>query len=268
MSPGLHGFLFGVYPYICLTVFLLGSLIRFDRDQYTWKSDSSQLLRAGSLRWGSNLFHLGILFLMAGHTVGMLTPHFLYEPFISAGTKQLVAMISGGLFGLLGFAGVSLLLHRRLSDERIRATSKTSDIVLLMLLWVQFALGLATIPLSAHHLDGGMMMKLAEWAQRIVTFRSGGVELLADAGWVFKAHMFLGMTIFLIFPFTRLVHVWSGFGTIVYAFRPYQMVRSRRLNVPHGHLAPSRHIGAGTHAAPQAATSRNAPVSPAREAKA
>lgn len=267
-APWLDTVLFGYYPYICLSVFLLGSLIRFDRDQYTWKSDSSQLLRAGSLRWGSNLFHLGILFLMAGHTVGMLTPHFLYEPFISAGAKQLVAMVSGGLFGLLGFAGVSLLLHRRLSDERIRATSKTSDIVLLMLLWVQFALGLATIPLSAHHLDGGMMMKLAEWAQRVVTFRSGGVELLADASWVFKAHMFLGMTIFLVFPFTRLVHVWSGFGTIAYAFRPYQMVRSRRLNLPQGHLAPSRHIGAAAPVASQTAASRNAPVASAREAKA
>ena len=68
----LNQFLFGVYPYICLTVFLLGSLIRFDRDQYTWKSDSSELLRRGSLRWGSNLFHVGILFLLFGHTFGML----------------------------------------------------------------------------------------------------------------------------------------------------------------------------------------------------
>ena len=232
----LDNFLFGYYPYICLTVFLLGSLLRFDRDQYTWKSDSSQLLRAGQLRWGSNLFHVGILFLFFGHSVGMLTPHFVYEPFMTAGAKQLLAMISGGIFGLFGFIGVSLLLHRRLSDARIRATSKTSDIVLLWLLWLQFALGLATIPLSAQHLDGGMMMKLAEWAQRIVTFRSGAPELLAEAGFIFKAHMFLGMSIFLIFPFTRLVHVWSGFGTLAYVLRPYQVVRARRLNLPAGHL--------------------------------
>ncbi|MEK8031502.1 respiratory nitrate reductase subunit gamma [Ideonella sp. DXS29W] len=267
-SLWLDTLLFGYYPYICLSVFLLGSLIRFDRDQYTWKSDSSQLLRAGSLRWGSNLFHLGILFLMAGHTVGMLTPHFLYEPLISAGAKQLVAMVSGGLFGLLGFAGVSLLLHRRLSDERIRATSKTSDIVLLMLLWVQFALGLATIPLSAHHLDGGMMMKLAEWAQRVVTFRSGGIELLADASWVFKTHMALGMTIFLIFPFTRLVHVWSGFGTLAYAIRPYQMVRSRRLNVPHGHLSPQHGLNAASPAPLPTSAPRSVPAPTTREAQA
>lgn len=228
----LNQFLFGYYPYIALAVFLVGSLIRFDREQYTWKSDSSQLLRHGQLRWGSNLFHIGVLFLFFGHTVGMLTPHFVYEPFMGAGAKQLMAMISGGIAGVLGFIGVTLLLHRRLSDPRIRINSRTSDIVLLVLLWVQLALGLATIPLSAQHMDGSMMMKLAEWAQRIVTFRTDAVELLAEAGWVFKAHMFLGMTMFLIFPFTRLVHVWSGFGTLAYIVRPYQVVRTRRALQP------------------------------------
>ena len=227
-------FLFGLYPYIALTIFLLGSLIRFDRDQYTWKSDSSELLKRGQLRWGSNLFHIGVLFLFFGHFFGMLTPHFVYEPFIGAGDKQLMAMVSGGIAGLLGFIGVTLLLHRRLFEPRIRVNSKSSDILLLVLLWLQLALGLATIPLSAQHLDGSMMLRLAEWAQRIVTFRSGAAELLAGAGWIFKAHMFLGMSIFLIFPFTRLVHVWSGFGTVAYLVRPYQVVRSRRLNVPAG----------------------------------
>ena len=227
----LHNFVFGLYPYIALSIFLLGSLIRFDRDQYSWKSDSSQLLRKGQLRWGSNLFHIGVLFLFFGHSVGMLTPHFMYETFLSAGAKQVLAMVSGGIFGVLGFIGVSILLHRRLGDPRIRATSKTSDIVLLWLLWLQFALGLATIPLSAQHLDGSVMMLLAEWAQRIVTFRGGAAELLVSTSWVFKAHMFLGMSIFLIFPFTRLVHVWSGFGTLAYVARPYQVVRSRRVGM-------------------------------------
>ena len=236
----LDTFLFGLYPYICLTVFLLGSLIRFDRDQYTWKSDSSQLLRVGQLKLGSNLFHIGVLFLFFGHLFGMLTPHFLYESFISAGTKQLLAMTAGGIAGTLGFVGVSLLLHRRLTEPRIRINSKTSDIVLLVLLWLQLALGLVTLPLSAQHLDGSMMMILAEWAQRIVTFRAGAPELLAEVSWVFKAHMVLGMSIFFIFPFTRLVHVWSGFGAAAYLIRPYQVVRSRRLNVPVGHNQPRR----------------------------
>src|SRR4029078_3355545 len=94
--------LFGLYPYVALAVFFLGSLVRFDREQYTWKSDSSQLLRAGQLRWGSNLFHVGILFLFFGHTGGLLPPHFVYEPFVSPGSKQLMAMVSGGIAGLLG----------------------------------------------------------------------------------------------------------------------------------------------------------------------
>jgi nitrate reductase gamma subunit len=220
-------FLFGIYPYIALTIFLLGSLIRFDREQYTWKSDSSQLLKRGQLRLGSNLFHIGVLFLFFGHFVGMLTPHFLYEPFMSSGAKQILAMVSGGIAGVLAFIGISLLLHRRLTEPRIRATTKSGDLLILLLLWLQLALGLATIPLSAQHLDGSMMVRLAEWAQRIVTFRGGAVELLADAGWIFKTHLFLGMTIFLVFPFTRLVHVWSGFAATTYAGRAWQLVRPR-----------------------------------------
>ena len=71
----LNNMLFGIYPYIALSIFFLGSLIRFDREQYTWKSDSSQLLRARQLRWGSTLFHIGVLFLFFGHLAGLLTPH-------------------------------------------------------------------------------------------------------------------------------------------------------------------------------------------------
>jgi nitrate reductase gamma subunit len=144
----------------------------------------------------------------------------------------------------LGFIGVTVLLHRRLTEPRIRINSKTSDIVLLVLLWLQLALGLATIPLSGQHMDGGMMMNLAGWAQHIVTFQPGATELLAEAGWLFKMHMFLGMSIFFIFPFTRLVHVWSGFGAAAYLTRPYQVVRARRMNVPAGQNQPRR-PGAG-----------------------
>ena len=120
----LHSFFFNVYPCICLAVFLMGSLARFDRDQYTWKSDSSQLLRAGQLRWGSNLFHIGIL-----------------------------------------------------------------------------------------------------------TFRPDDT-LLYGLNWPYKIHLVLGMTIFLLFQFSRLVHVWSGFATLACVFRAKQVVRSRRLDQP------------------------------------
>ncbi|MGI9217646.1 MAG: respiratory nitrate reductase subunit gamma [Hydrogenophaga sp.] len=230
MNTLLHNFLFNVYPYICLAVFLMGSLARFDRDQYTWKSDSSQLLRKGQLRWGSNLFHIGILFLFGGHTVGLLTPHFMYEPFITAEQKQLVAVTAGGIAGFICFIGLSLLLHRRIFDDRIRLTSHRTDLFILIILWVQLVLGLITLPYSFGHKDAGVMLALADWAQRIVTLRPDAAGLVT-LDWPYKVHLVLGMTIFLLFPFSRLVHVWSGFGTLAYVLRPYQVVRSRRVGL-------------------------------------
>jgi len=226
----LHNFLFEVFPYICLSVFLMGSLARFDRDQYTWKSDSSQLLRKGQLRCGSNLFHIGILFLFFGHTVGLLTPHFVYEPFITAGQKQMVAVVAGGIAGVICFIGLSLLLHRRIFDDRIRLTSHRTDLGILIILWVQLVLGIVTLPFSYGHSDGQAMLQLSAWAQGIVTFRPDA-GLLAGLDWVYLVHLVLGMTIFLLFPFSRLVHVWSGFGTLAYVLRPYQVVRSRSIGL-------------------------------------
>jgi len=240
----LHNFFFSIYPYICLAVFLMGSLARFDRDQYTWKSDSSQLLRKGSLKWGSNLFHIGILFLFFGHLAGLLTPHFVYEHFISVENKQLVAVYSGGTAGFICFIGLTLLLHRRLFDPRIRLTSHRTDIAILVILWVQLVLGMITLPFSLTHSDGSAMVALGEWAQRLVTFRDGGAELLVNLDWPYKIHLVLGMTIFFLFPFSRLVHVWSGFGSLAYLVRPYQVVRARRLNVPAGQNQP-RQPGSG-----------------------
>ena len=234
----LHNFFFNVYPYICLAVFLMGSLARFDRDQYTWKSDSSQMLRTGTLRWGSNLFHVGILFLFFGHTIGLLTPHGVYEPFISAANKQLLAITAGGIAGFVCFIGLTLLIYRRIDDPRIRLTSHRTDLAILIILWVQLTLGLITLPYSLSHADGRIMLVLSDWAQRVVTFRVGGAEGLLELAWPYKIHLVLGMTIFLLFPFSRLVHVWSGFASLAYLFRPPQLVRSRRLNLPDGFNSP------------------------------
>jgi nitrate reductase gamma subunit len=234
----LHAFFFSAYPYICMVVFLVGSLARFDRDQYTWKSDSSQMLRTGTLRWGSNLFHVSILFLFVGHTVGLLTPHWVYERFISPEQKQLVAIIAGGVAGVVCFIGLSLLIHRRIFDPRIRLTSHRTDLAILIILWVQLTLGLITLPYSFSHSDGSVMLVLSDWAQRVFTFRVGAAEGLIALDWPYKVHLVLGMTIFLLFPFSRLVHVWSGFATVAYLFRPKQLVRSRQLNVPAGHNQP------------------------------
>ncbi|HVO88335.1 MAG TPA: respiratory nitrate reductase subunit gamma [Casimicrobiaceae bacterium] len=227
-SGYLHQFAFGLYPYLALAVFFLGSLVRFDREQYTWKSDSSQLLRRAQLRWGSNLFHIGILGIFFGHLVGLLTPVSVWHAIgLSAPAKQMVAMVAGGVAGVICLAGLLLLMQRRLTDARVRANSRPMDIVVLVLLLAQLLLGLYSITVSAQHRDGGEMLKLMTYVQSIVTFRGGAADVVNEVDWVFRAHLLLGFTIFLVFPFTRLVHIWSGFATLYYVVRPYQVVRSR-----------------------------------------
>lgn len=228
MSAIINNALFGWYPYFCLTVFLLGSLLRFDREQYTWKTGSSQLLRRRQLRWGSNLFHVGILVIFGGHLVGLLTPIRLFDLLgVSHGFKQGLAIAVGGLAGIACFAGITLLAHRRLFDARIRATSSFGDTAILLLLWLQLTLGLATIFVSLGHMDGHEMVKFMSWAQGILTLQPSAAAHVAEVHPIFKAHLLLGMTIFLVFPFTRLVHVWSA--PVWYLGRPgYQIVRTRR----------------------------------------
>jgi nitrate reductase gamma subunit len=220
--------LFGIYPYICLAVFLVGSWLRYDREPYSWRSESSQLLRRGHLRVASNLFHIGILGIFFGHLVGLLTPVAVWHALgIDAPTKQLIAVLAGGAAGLICFVGLAMLIHRRLTEPRIRATTKTMDFVVLFLLLAQLVLGLVSILFSLQHMDGGEMIKLMTWAQHIVTFRADAATYVADVALVFKLHLLLGMTLFLVFPFSRLVHIWSGLATVRYLVRPHQIVRAR-----------------------------------------
>lgn len=218
-------FFFQIYPYIALAVFAIGCWARFDHDPYSWRTGSSQLLSGKWMRLGSNWFHLGVLAILGGHFVGLLTPHSVYEHFITAPQKQLLAMVAGGIFGVVCFIGLTILLLRRLFNPRIRATGTGRDLLVLVLLYAQLLLGLASIVVSRGHMDGAQMVKLAEWAQHIVTFRLGAADFIADAHWIFKAHITLGLTLVLITPFTRLVHVWSV--PVSYLRRPYQVVRKR-----------------------------------------
>lgn len=225
MSDFYYSFFFSTYTYICLTIFALGTIIRYDREQYSWRASSSQLLADKGLRIGNIMFHIGVIFIFFGHLVGLLTPHAVYEQFITAEQKQLVAIVAGGIAGTIGFIGLTILVFRRMFVERIRATSTTSDIVIVLLFWVQITLGMITIPFSLSHHDAGVMIQLSEWAQHIVTFRSGAAEFIKGTDWPFQMHLILGQTIFLLFPFTRLVHILSV--PVKYIGRPYQIVRSR-----------------------------------------
>jgi nitrate reductase gamma subunit len=233
MRDAIFHILFVWYPYVCLSAFIFGSLIRFDRDPYTWKAHSSQLLRKRQLTWGSNLFHFGILFLFLGHTVGLLTPKAIYTLFVTPEQKQLLAIVAGGIAGSVCFIGLSLLLHRRLFDSRIRQTSTYMDLAVLSILWIQLCLGLITLPFSLAHTDGSVMIQLSHWAQGILTVQPVDAKTLQGLDWPYLAHLVLGMTIFLIFPFSRLVHIWSA-PVWYLGRRGYQVVRTRERLGPVG----------------------------------
>jgi len=222
----LNNLLFGVYPYIAIIVCVVASWIRFDREQYTWKADSSQMLNGKGFRAASNMFHIGVIFVLCGHFVGLLTPESIYHHFISSADKQMLAMVSGGFFGFICLIGLLMLIKRRLTDDRVRANSKTSDIVILLMLLVQLVLGLISIFISMDHLDGSVMIQLGNWAQSIVTFQGmAAAASIESVHLVYKLHILLGMTMILMFPFTRLVHIISV--PVWYLGRRYQVVRGR-----------------------------------------
>lgn len=221
--------LFGVYPYIALAVMIIGTWARYDREQYTWKTGSSQMLNDSGMRVASNLFHIGVLFIIFGHFVGLLTPESVYHYVISTPNKQLLAIVSGGFFGILAFIGLTMLIKRRFTDARVRKSSNPSDLLVLLLLYAQLILGLLSIFVSATHMDGSVMVLLANWAQGIATFQpTWAAQNIAGVHIIYKLHVFLGMTLFVVFPFTRLVHIASGFAApIKYLTRNYQIVRSK-----------------------------------------
>lgn len=229
MADYFNHLLFGIYPYIALAVLALGSIIRFDREPYSWRASSSQLLRRKQLIWGSVLFHVGVLIVFFGHLVGLLIPIWVFEMLhIKHEWKQLLAVVVGGIAGAFSFVGATMLLHRRLFDARIRENSSFADTGIIALLWAQLALGLMTIPVSLGHLDGKEMVKFMAWANGIFTFNQEASSYLVGTSPIFRLHIFMGLTIFLLFPFTRLVHMLSA--PVRYLWRPgYQVVRSRKL---------------------------------------
>ena len=218
---------FGIYPYIALAIFFIASWVRYDREQYTWKAGSSQLLESKMLKRGSKPFHIGIIMVLMGHFFGLLTPVEIWQLLgIHAETKQLIAMGLGGIFGLLCFYGMTILIIRRLTNARVRAASSVMDILVLLMLYLQLTLGLCSIFVSAHHLNGEEMLKLMSWAQNMVTLHSAAAaQAIAQVHWIYKLHVFFGMTLFVVFPFSRLVHIFSL--PLKYLGRNYQIVRKK-----------------------------------------
>ncbi|EYD72879.1 Respiratory nitrate reductase gamma chain [Rubellimicrobium mesophilum DSM 19309] len=144
---------------------------------------------------------------------------------ISHGFKQIVAVVVGGLAGIAAWVGATLLLHRRLLDPRIRRSSSIGDILVLILIWLQLTMGIGTTYWTMQHLNGEEMIRFMGWANALITFDPSAPALLSEAALIYKLHIVLGLTLFLITPFTRLVHIWSA--PLGYMIRPgYQIVRS------------------------------------------
>jgi nitrate reductase gamma subunit len=228
MNEFINQLAFGWYPYLAVTVLVVGSIFRFDANQFGWRSQSSQFLRKRQMVIGSNLFHMGILVLLMGHFVGLLTPINVFDALgVSHSFKQTTALVVGGIAGVAAYVGCTLLLHRRLFDARIRKSSSLGDILVLVLLWLQLTLGILTTFWTIKHLDGSEMVKFMSWANGILTLDPAAPQRLSEVALVYKLHIILGLTLFLITPFTRLVHIWSA--PLGFLIRPgYQIVRSRR----------------------------------------
>lgn len=239
MNDFINQLAFGWYPYLAVTVLVVGSILRFDASQFSWRSQSSQFLRRRQMMVGSNLFHMGILILLFGHFVGLLTPVTVIDRLgIGHAFKQTAALVVGGIAGVIAYAGCTLLLHRRLFDPRIRRSSSWGDIGVLVLIWCQLTLGILTTFWTMQHMDGSEMLRFMSWANGILTLNPGAPREIADVALVYKLHIILGLTLFLITPFTRLVHIWSA--PIWFLFRPgYQIVRSR-MALRHRYISPTR----------------------------
>lgn len=243
MLDNIDYFIFGIMPYIALTVLIVGSVIRYDRDPFTWKSSSSQLLRRKQLMWGSILFHVGIITVFFGHLIGLFTPIWILDSLgIPYALKQWMAVLLGGVAGIAALIGATMLLHRRLVDPRIRVTSSFADIGILALIWLQLFIGLGTIFLTLQHMDGSEMVRFMTWSQSVILLKLNAWAMVVDVHWLYKAHIFLGLLITILFPFTRLVHMISGFAApIRFLLRPgYQLVRSRRQKTLGPHKPASR----------------------------
>lgn len=203
-------FTWGVFPYICLAVMIVGTLYRYQTDQLGWGSRSSEILEKKLLTSGSMLFHVGILFVFAGHVAGLLVPLAFYNALgISSELYHGAAIALGGLAGLVALAGLSILLYRRIANTRVRKNSDVSDYVSDGLLWLVIFLGLAfTLGYGIVHGPYEYRATVGPWIRSVLTLQPD-TGLMAGVPLLLQVHIALAFALFGISPFTRLVHVYS-----------------------------------------------------------
>ncbi|WP_374016129.1 respiratory nitrate reductase subunit gamma [Paenibacillus thiaminolyticus] len=220
-------FFWVIYPYIILIIFLVGLYYRYQTDQFGWTAKSSEVLEKKKLRWGSNLFHAGIMLVLFGHIGGLLIPKSWLESIgISDHLYHTVAIVLGSAAGLMTLVGCIILLLRRLTDPRIRRTSSFGDMLSIILLTLIVVVGMGATLFNATSRSGfDYRETIAPWIRGVLTFTPDG-SLMKGVPFLFKCHIILGLGLFGVFPFTRLVHMLSM--PIKYLKRSYVLYRRRR----------------------------------------
>ncbi|MEU3979307.1 respiratory nitrate reductase subunit gamma [Streptomyces sp. NPDC026672] len=218
-------------PYVCLAVFVVGHVWRYRQDQFGWTSRTSQLLEHRWLRWGNPLFHLGAFMVIGGHVVGLAVPASWTERAgISEHQYHTTAVWAGSVAGLTMVVGLAMLCARRLLSPRIRLGTDRSDKVLFPLLSLTVLLGIAAT--AAHNVFGGgydYRATVSVWFRSVLTFQPQP-EAVSGAPLLFQLHALSACLLFAVWPFTRLVHVWSA--PIGYLARPYLVYRRRAATRP------------------------------------
>ncbi len=204
-------FLWGVYPYIALLVMIVGTIYRYNANQLSWTSKSSELLEKRLLTIGSMLFHVGILLVFVGHFLGLLIPMQVYTTLgISSEVYHAGAIIGGGAAGLAAFAGISILLYRRIANARVRRTSDVSDYVADGLLWLVVLLGLiATLGYSLFNGPYEYRASVGPWVRSVLALNPRA-DLMTSVPLLFQIHIAASLLLIAISPFTRLIHAYSA----------------------------------------------------------
>jgi len=196
-------------PYIALTSFVVGHVWRYRRDGYTWTARSTQLLERRLLLVGSVAFHLGILGVIGGHVLGILGPESWTNAIgISEHFYHWLAIVAGGAAGLLLSLGALVLVYRRLKIDRIRATTLPSDWVLYPILLATILLGMLCTIIGGVLDEYNYRETVSPWFRSVFTF-DPKASLMLEAPFVYQAHVTVAWLLFAIWPYTRLVHVWS-----------------------------------------------------------
>lgn len=222
-----------VLPYVAWAFFILGHIWRYRYDKFGWTTRSSQLYEDRLLRWGSPLFHFGILAVFLGHVMGLAVPKSWTDAVgVSEELYHFVAVAIGGIAGFSTIVGAALLIYRRRTVGPVFSATTKMDKAMWFFLMLVIVLGLwNTVAGSVLNLSGHYNYRtgVSEWYRSMYWFQPKG-ELMADAPWGFQAHAVVAMILFAMWPFTRLVHVFSA--PLWYLWRPYVVYRSRSGRVP------------------------------------